>query len=75
MDSVGLAYLSSGFAIGLAGIGAGIGMGLVTSKAIESVTRQPEMLGTIRTLLFICAAFVESIALYGLVIAFMLLLK
>ena len=73
MGNIGLAYLSSGLAIGLAAIGASIGIGLIGVKSVESVTRQPELLGTIRTLMFICIAFVESICLYGLLIAILLI--
>ncbi|HAR62598.1 MAG: F0F1 ATP synthase subunit C [Candidatus Margulisiibacteriota bacterium] len=73
MGNVALAYLSSGLAIGLAAIGAALGIGLIGAKSIESVTRQPEQLGTIRTLMFICIAFVESICLYGLLIAILLI--
>ena len=52
------------------GVGAGIGMGIATGKAVEAVARQPEAAGKIRTLLLLGLAFAETTALYGLVIAF-----
>ena len=70
-----LGYISAGLAIGLAGLGAGIGIGLVGAKAVESMARQPEAAPNVRTTMIIAIAFVESIALYALVVAFMLLAK
>jgi len=54
------------------GIGAGIGMGIATGKAVEACARQPEAAGKIRTLLLLGLAFAETTALYGLVIAFII---
>ncbi len=70
-----LAHLSAGIAIGLAGLGAAIGISLIGSKAIESMARQPEATPNIRITMIIAIAFVESIALYALVVAFMLVAK
>jgi F-type H+-transporting ATPase subunit c len=68
-------YLAVAFAVALAAIGGGIGMGLVGSKAAESIARQPEAGGDIRTLVLITLAFIETLTIYGLLIAFMLLGK
>lgn len=57
------------------GIGAGIGTGLATAKAVESVARQPEASGKITTLLALGSAFSEATAVYGFIIAFLLLSK
>lgn len=70
-----LTYLSAGIAIGLAGLGAALGIGFIGSKSVESVARQPEATPNIRITMIIAIAFVESIALYALVVAFMLLAK
>lgn len=61
-----------GIAIGaaiavLSGLGAGIGIGMATSKAVESIARQPEAAGDIRTTLIIGCALAEATAVYGLV--------
>ncbi|HCL57206.1 MAG TPA: ATP synthase F0 subunit C [Spirochaetia bacterium] len=68
-------YLAAGLAIGIAALGSAIGMGLATKGAVESIARQPEMEGKIRTILIIGLAMIESLALYALVIALMLLNK
>ena len=57
------------------GVGAGIGIGIATGKAVEGIARQPEAAGKIRALLLLGLAFAETTALYGLVIAFMLIGK
>lgn len=70
-----LAYsvLAAGLSVGLAGIGAGIGMGLSTSKAFEGIARQPDAEPAIVRSMFIALAFMEALAIYGLVIAFILI--
>ena len=73
--SSGLAYLGAGLSIGLAGLGVAIGLGIVFFKSLDSMTRQPEMSGTYRTLMFVGFAFIEAIALYALVISFILIGK
>lgn len=68
----GLAFLAAGLAIGLGALGPGLGIGLLVSKAVEGMARQPEASNNIRTAMFIGMAFAEAIALYALVIAFIL---
>ena len=68
-------YLAVAFAVALAAIGGAFGMGLVGSKAAESIARQPEAGGDIRTLVLITLAFIETLTIYGLLIVFMLLGK
>ncbi|MDR2345982.1 MAG: ATP synthase F0 subunit C [Planctomycetaceae bacterium] len=58
---------------GLAAIGAGIGIGLIGSRAIEAIARQPQMLGDLRALMFIAAAFVEGVALIALLVCLLCL--
>jgi F-type H+-transporting ATPase subunit c len=64
--------LAAALAIGLAAIGPGIGVGLVGSKAMEAMGRNPEASGTVFLPMIIGMAFAEAIAIYGLVIAFLL---
>lgn len=54
---------------GLAVIGAGLGIGLIGGKAMESIARQPESTGDIRTLTIITAALIEGAALFAIVVA------
>lgn len=70
-----VALLGAGLAIGLGAIGPGIGIGLLVAKSVEGMARQPEASGLIRTAMFIGLAFTEAIALYALVIAFILSAK
>jgi F-type H+-transporting ATPase subunit c len=62
----------AGLAYGLAAIGPGIGIGMIFGKAIESMARQPESAGMVRTTMFLGVAFTEALALIGFV-AFILL--
>jgi F-type H+-transporting ATPase subunit c len=62
----------AGLAYGLAAIGPGVGIGMIFGKAIESMARQPESAGMVRTTMFLGVAFTEALALIGFV-AFILL--
>jgi F-type H+-transporting ATPase subunit c len=75
MTSAGLAWLGAGVAIGFGAIGTGIGIGMLVAKSVEAMARQPEAAGLVRTTMFIGIAFTEAIALYALVIAFLLIFK
>ena len=65
----GGAELGAALATGLACIGAGIAVGIAGAAAIGGITEKPEILG--RTLIFVGLA--EGIAIYGLIISFMIL--
>lgn len=56
---------------GIATIGPGLGIGFLVGKALEGMARQPEMAGQLRTTMFIGLAFVEALALIGLVAGFL----
>ena len=58
----------------LTGIGAGIGIGLATSKATDDIARQPEADGKIRTSLILGCALAEATAIYGFIIALLIVL-
>lgn len=68
----GLAYLAAALAVGVGGFGAAIAIGMLVAKTQEAIARQPEAGGMLRTAMFIGLAFAEAIALYALVIAFIL---
>lgn len=57
------------------GIGAGIGIGIATGKAVDAVARQPEASGKIMTLLLLGGALAEATAIYGFVIAIIILVS
>ena len=70
-----LIAVAAALAIGLAAIGPGIGQGIAAGKALEGMARQPEMMSTLRTNMILACAFMESLTIYGLVIAFILIGK
>jgi F-type H+-transporting ATPase subunit c len=62
--------LGAGIGFGLAAGLAGIGQGLVGSRAAEGAARNPGAAGTVQTLMIIALALIESLVLFALVIAF-----
>ena len=58
----------------LTGIGAAIGIGIATKAAVEAVARQPEADGSITKLLMLGAALAEGTAVFGLVVAILIIL-
>lgn len=68
----GLNVLGAGLMYGLAAIGTTIAIGMIGSKTIESMARQPEMAGKLQTTMFIAVAFAEAIGLLGFVLALIL---
>ena len=66
------APLAAGLAIGLGALGPGIGIGFAVGKAMEAIGRNPEASGTVFLPMIIGAAFAEAIAIYALIIAFVL---
>jgi F-type H+-transporting ATPase subunit c len=69
----GLSAIAAAIAV-FTGIGAGIGTAKATEKAVEAVARQPEAAGDITRTLIIGCAFSEATAVYGLLVAILLIL-
>ena len=67
--------LAAALAIAISTIAPAIGQGKTASKAVESMARQPEVSGQIRTTMILAFALMESLAIYGLLIAIMLVVK
>ena len=67
-----LLAIGAGIAV-LTGIGAGIGIGVATSKAVDAIARQPEAHGKIRSTLVLGCALAEATAIYGFVIALLII--
>jgi F-type H+-transporting ATPase subunit c len=64
-----------GLAVPIAVLSAAIGQGKAVAAALESIGRQPEASGKIQTAMILGVAFIESLALFALVIALLLLSK
>ena len=73
MKYYGIAALACGLAIGIAALGTGIGQGLGLKGATEGIARNPGASGKITTTLIIGLAMIESLAIYALVVALILL--
>jgi ATP synthase F0 subunit c len=75
MDSIvsAASVIAAGLSIGLAAIGPGIGQGTAAAQAVDGLARQPEAEGKIRGTLLLSLAFMESLTIYGLVVALCLL--
>ncbi|NTU99004.1 ATP synthase F0 subunit C [Candidatus Falkowbacteria bacterium] len=65
-----LTMLAKALAIGLGSFGPALAIGLIGSKAMESIGRNPESAGKIFTPMLLTAAFAEAVAIYAFVIAF-----
>jgi F-type H+-transporting ATPase subunit c len=61
--------IGAALAIGLGGIGPGLGIGIAVRGAMEALGRNPEAAGEIRTTMIIGAALAEAVAIYAFVIA------
>ncbi len=68
----GLSNLGKAVGAGVTVVGAGIGIGRIGGSMTESMARQPEVLANIQTGAIILAALIEGVALFGLVIAFLI---
>ncbi|SHN54538.1 ATP synthase F0 subunit C [Desulfovibrio litoralis] len=75
LDSAGLALVCAAAAIGMAiaAAGCGIGQGLGLKSACEGIARNPEASGKITVSLILGLAFIESLAIYALVVNLILL--
>ena len=68
-----LIAVGAGIAV-LTGIGAGIGIGIATARATEAIARQPEAKADINKALLLGCALAEATAIYGFVIALLIIL-
>lgn len=55
-------------------MGAGVGIGIATAHAMDAIARQPEASGKIQTALILGCALAEATAIYGFVIALLMII-
>lgn len=67
--------IASGFAIGVAAFGGGLGQGRAIAAGLEGIARNPGASGQIMTPMIIGLALIESLVIYAFVISFMLYAK
>jgi F-type H+-transporting ATPase subunit c len=70
---LGLAELGAGIGAGIAAIAAGMGIGRIGGMAMESIARQPEAAGDIRSNMIVSAALIEGVAFFAIVVCFLIL--
>lgn len=75
MDIEAAQMVGAALAIGLGAIGPGAGMGILFSKVVEAIGRNPEAQPKIQMTMFLGIAFTEAIAIYALVISLMILFR
>ncbi len=72
MDAEAAKLIGAGLAM-IGAIGAGAGIGIVTSGAVQAMGRNPDATGTIQTNMILGIAFAEAVAIYCLVVALLIL--
>ena len=60
MTKVGIVALACGIIIGLGAMGASIGIAIMGSKYLEASARQPELIDTLQTKMFILAGLIDA---------------
>ena len=66
-------YLAGSILMGLAALGAAVGIGVLGGKFLEGAARQPEMIPMLRTQLFIVMGLVDAVPMIGVGIALYIL--
>ena len=69
----GFKAIGAGVALGLAALGGTIAMGVATAKASESISRQPEAEGKIRSTFMLGLVFIETVVIYALIIGILII--
>jgi F-type H+-transporting ATPase subunit c len=73
MESLeGMKALAMAIVVGVGILGPGIGIGILVSKALEAIGRNPEASGKIQSTMFIGIVFTEALAIFALVVGFII---
>ena len=72
-NTLGSKAIAAGIAVGLAAAAGAIAMGIATSKSTESIARQPEAEGKIRTTLMLGLVFIETAIIYALLVGILII--
>ncbi len=71
----GLIAIAAALVIALSAIGVAYAQGMAATKALEGMARQPELQSKLQSSMILAMGFMEALAIYALVIAFMLIAK
>lgn len=69
METETAKLFAAAIAIGVGGLAPAIGIGMIGSKAVEAIGRNPEAAGKVQTMAILAIAFAEAVAIYALVVA------
>ncbi len=72
-NTIGLKAIAAGIAVGVAAAGGAVGMGMATAKSAESIARQPEAEGKVRTTLMLGLVFIETAIIYALLVVILII--
>ena len=72
MDPASVQNLSMAIVVGLGVIGPGIGLGILVSKALEAIGRNPEAAPLIQTTMYVGIAVTDVLAIFALVVGFII---
>ncbi len=75
MTDSGIIAIAAALTMALSTVFPALGQGKTATAAMESIARQPEAAGDIRSTLVISLGLMEALTIYGLLIAFMLVAK
>ncbi|RJR14445.1 ATP synthase F0 subunit C [Candidatus Parcubacteria bacterium] len=64
--------LGMAIAVGLGVLGPGLGLGILVGKGLEAIGRNPEAAGKIQTTMFIGIAVTDALAIFALVVGFII---
>lgn len=68
-------YISAAVVAGIAALAASWGNGKVITKTVESMARQPESAGNLRSTMFIGVGLIEAVPILAIVVAFLILFR
>ncbi len=72
LDTESITVLTKGLTMAIGGIGPALAIGFIGAKAMESIGRNPEAAGKIFVPMLLGMAFAEAVAIYALVVSFIL---
>ena len=72
IDADGMKAIAMAIAAGIGVLGPGIGIGILVSRALEAIGRNPEAASKIQSTMILGIVFVEALAIFALVVAFVI---
>ena len=72
-NTTGSKAIAAGIAVGLAAAAGAVAMGIATAKSTESIARQPEAEGKVRTTLMLGLVFIETAIIYALLVVILII--